>query len=112
MFLFLILIYKIILCSDEKYLHFSRDNLNVTGMNALGLRALAAVNGKVCRLRALIQLRFGRTAGLSGQPDYQDSRIIGTAGLLGRPDYRDGRIIGTAGLSGHGTCHLHLVTDI
>ena len=35
-------------------------------MNTLRLMALFAVNKNVCRLGALIQLRFGRTAGLSG----------------------------------------------
>jgi hypothetical protein len=90
-----ILIYGIILRSDGKYLHFSCDNVNVMGMNTLGLRALFAMNDKVCRLGALIQLRLGRTTGLSGQPDYRNSRLIGTAGL-----------------SEYGTCHFHLVTNI
>jgi hypothetical protein len=117
MFLHLILIHKIILCSDGKYLHFSCANLNVTGMITLGLRVLFAVKHKVCILGALMLLQFGRTAGLSeqpdcrdsrinrtaglsGHPDYRDSQINGRAGLLGQPDYRDSWIIGTAGLSG------------
>jgi len=82
-------------------LHFSCDNINVTGMNTLGLRALFAVNDKVCRLG------HWYSYDLAEQPDYRESGIIRTGGLSGQPDYWDSRIIGKWNLS-FAPCHKYL----
>jgi hypothetical protein len=67
MFLLLILIYRIILCSDGKYLHFSCDNVKVTGMNTLRLISF------VCCEQQCVHIRGTDTATI-----WQNSRIIGT----------------------------------
>jgi len=67
MFLLLILIYRIILCSDGKYLHFSCDNVKSYGDEHL------TTNGFVCCEQKCMQIRGIDTATI-----WQNSRIIGT----------------------------------